>query len=108
MKASRAKQRLQTSALTSRAGDAIRHRRRLFFRACWSNPLSTARHGLNPGLDGRLRHRREQGQWRQLRAVALAGGSDALRFVACGTLPILPQRPRNLRPSAFEESIPTR
>ena len=41
------------------------------------------RHGLNPGLDGRLRHRREQGRvvGRQLRTFALAGGSDALRLV---------------------------
>ena len=41
------------------------------------------RHGLNPGLDGRLRHRREQRRVvsRRLRTSALAGGSDALRLV---------------------------
>ena len=62
----------------------IRHRRRLFFpRALVEHAQHGESHGLNPGLDGRLRHRREQGRVvaRQLRTFALAGGSDALRLV---------------------------
>src|SRR5258708_9503435 len=79
---------ITSSALTSSAGDVIRHRRRLFFprvfpRVLVEHAQHGERHGLNPGLDGRLRHRREQGRVvaRQLRTFALAGGSDALRLV---------------------------
>src|SRR5258708_26446906 len=79
---------ITSSALTSSAGDVIRHRRRLFFpRALVEHAQHGERHGLNPGLDGRLRHRREQGRVvaRQLRTFALAGGSDALRLVDADT-----------------------
>jgi len=75
---------ITSSALTSSAGDVIRHRRRLFFpRVLVEHAQHGERHGLNPGLYGRLRHRREQGRVvaRQLRTFALAGGSDALRLV---------------------------
>jgi hypothetical protein len=74
---------ITSSALTSSAGDVIRHRRRSFFpRVLVERAQHGERHGLNPGFDGRLRHRREQGRvvGRQLRTFALAGGSDALRL----------------------------
>src|ERR1700693_5035585 len=79
---------ITSSALTSSAGDVIRQRRRLFFprvfpRVLVEHAQHCERHGLTPGLDGRLRHRREQGRVvsRQLRTFALACGSDALRLV---------------------------
>ena len=55
------------------------HRRHLFFpRLLVEHAQHGERHGLNPGLDGRLGHRREQGRVvaRQLRTFALAGGSE--------------------------------
>src|SRR5258708_9562951 len=79
---------ITSSALTSSAGDVIRHRRRLFFpRALVEHAQHRERSCLNPGLDGRLRHRPDQGRVvaRQLRTFALAGGSDALRLVDADT-----------------------
>jgi hypothetical protein len=75
-----AKQRLQTSALTSSAGDVIRHRRRLFFPRVLVDTLSTARVMASTPVS---MVGFEQGPVvaRQFRAVALAGGIDALRFV---------------------------
>ena len=51
---------ITSSALTSSAGEVIRHRRRLFFlcvipRVLVEHAQHGERHGLNPGLDGRLR-----------------------------------------------------
>jgi hypothetical protein len=54
----------------------IGHRRRLFYRARWSNTRHGERHGLNPGLDGRLRHQREQGR-------GVVRPSSTLSAVAC-------------------------
>jgi hypothetical protein len=71
---------IASSALTSRAGDVIKHRRRLSFpRVLVEHAQHGERHGLNPGLDGRLRHRREQGRVvaRQLRTRGRQRGRQA-------------------------------